>query len=484
MKININNKKRLDLFEGKEQGRVLTAIHSSLKILEMDAWLVGGTVRDFFLERQTKDLDIVVSGSAHALGKQVRKTCREGALIILGDDSHEETCRFVHAGVQVDIASFRGARKSLLEDLALRDFTINALALPLAFLNDESVDLVDPLCGYDDLQNGIIRHCENAFSADGLRILRGYRFCAELGFKILSSTVQAMVGNLSFLETVSEERIFAELDYIVCATHGSSVIKQMAENGVLAKVLPELNKTVGVEQSGAHHLNVFEHSLMAHTSMKQLLLDSESYGLVKITDKFMVQQLLWAALLHDIGKPANRKKGLGDKITFHRHDEDGAKMIAALGRRLKWSNRLRENVAMLTSMHMHPFHLCTVQAKQKVSKKAALKLYRRAGELLVPLFYLSLSDSLASQGVDKPEDMEDQLVLLYKFVMNVYEKDIKPNLAQKLLTGAVIRDEFNVTEGPKIGALLKEIEEMQVAGELKTVEDAKLWLKECLAPLS
>lgn len=479
MEITLDDHQNRSLSLSTAQRKVISALISLLETNKVDGWLVGGTVRDFFINKKSKDIDIVVSGSAHELCRYLQRKLSAGALVILGGDDHEESCRFVYEDVQLDVSSFRGIDQSLDVDLVLRDFTINSMALPLSFLQGETVSLVDPLDGYNDLMQGVLRHCPAAFEADALRILRGYRFAAELGFTILDETKEDMLASLELLGDISPERIQHELDCIIISDGGAQVFAEMGRDNILSKFLPELDMTIGVEQSGAHHLNVFEHCLSAYKHMFNLLYGQHSFALQNINDQSLRVQLLWAALLHDIGKPS-KKVVLPEKITFHRHDEDGAEMISVLARRMKWSNELRKNVSVLVAMHMHPFHLCTVQDKEGLSKKAALRLYRRAGDLLTPLFYLALADSLASQGVDKPKGMEEQLLKLYGFVEKVFEENIKPSLGAKLLTGADILNDFKVKEGPLIGQLLSKIEEKQVVGELTTSSEARLWLKEYL----
>ena len=464
---------------------VIKAINIVSRKLHADCWLVGGTVRDWLLERQPKDIDITVSISAFKFSKTLITELGKGTLVPLGTDD-EEACRVVLGGFDVDISSFRGPAKSIEEDLRLRDFTLNALGLPFVCLTGQEVKLIDPLDGAEDIAEKVLTDCPDAFVNDPLRILRGYRFQATLGFSFSTGVEERISDHLKLFQNVASERVAAELDIIVGSSEGADVCRAMYESGLLQEILPELTAGAGLEQPGFHHLDVMHHAI---TTLEKVLflLNSEveisflgEEELRQVRDSEMKTILCWAALLHDIGKPVCHGFRESDsRVTFYNHDEVGSDLVDNIGRRLRWSNDRRESVKKLVRMHMHPFHLCTVQQKGEITKKAALKLYRRAKELLVPLFILAMADSMASEGVEKPSTMEEDLASLFRIVMKYYREYIIPVVeGEKLLTGKDLIATFNLAPGPVIGKILNNLQEAQVADGVASRDEALVWVAE------
>ena len=464
---------------------VVRELFACVDTLGMDAWVVGGTVRDWLLDTQPKDLDLLVSGSADQFCRCLLRHLGEGSLVPLGVEG-EEACRVVWRGQVVDVSSFRGAAVSVEEDLALRDFTINSMALPLTVLAGKEVKLIDPMQGLGDLRQGLLKHCSHAFALDPLRILRGFRFAACNDLTIVDTTLVAMATHVEDLVHVASERIAVELDYIITSKNSAESIRRMHRFGILALLFPELTAGAGLEQPNFHHLDVFEHSVAALEHMTHLVSGDEVYYPADITDvvihfdNSVKKQLCWAALFHDLGKPVTHaiRADKNNRVTFYAHDEVGGDLVRQIAKRLRWSKENRETVAHLVTMHMHPFHLCSVQEKGEISRRAALKLYRRAGDLLLPLFMLAMSDSLASEGKDKPQGMEDSLVRLYQRVDSVCKDYIYPVVkGAKVLTGKDVMDSFQLQAGPVVGEILRKLEEAQVDGEVVSKEDALVWVK-------
>ena len=464
---------------------VVRELFTCVTSLHMDGWVVGGTVRDWLLDEPPNDLDLLVSGSAKLFCRCLLRHLGEGSLVPLGIEE-EEACRVVWRGQVVDVSSFRGAAVCVEEDLVLRDFTINAMAFPLAVLAGKEVELIDPLQGLDDLRRGLLRQCTRAFESDPLRILRGFRFAACNDFMIVDSTLASMATHVEDLIHVAPERIAVELDYIITSKNSAESMRRMHTFGILALLFPELTAGAGLEQPNFHHLDVFEHSVAALEHMSYLMSGDEIYYPADLTDvaihfdNSVKKQLCWAALFHDLGKPVTHaiRVDKDNRVTFYGHDEVGGGLVRQIAKRLRWSKENRETVANLVTMHMHPFHLCSVQEKGEISRRAALKLYRRAGGLLLPLFMLAMSDSLASEGKDKPVGMEDSLVRLYRRVDSVCKDYIYPVVrGRKLLTGKDVMDSFQLQAGPAVGEILRKLEEAQVDGEVVSKDDALVWVK-------
>ncbi len=286
---------------------------------------------------------------------------------------------------------------------------------------------------------------------------------------------------------MSVERVSYEMDLIIASSRSYEVIAAMAESTLLFQVIPDLFDGVGLTQPASHHLDVFNHSLAALKNIERILENPVHYypECAELLQGYLqqpgiIEVLKWGALLHDIGKPATRKirEDKGGRITFYNHDEVGRELVQKLGRRLRWSNEKRERVAALTGMHMHPFHLCNERRKkQGLSKKACLKLAKRAGDDLIGLFFLAMADSLAGKGEKKPDAMEEELSELLCEVLETYTRDIQPALSgPRLVTGKDLIELFALQPGPRFSKILDTLQEVQVEGEVTTREEALEWV--------
>ncbi len=459
--------------------------------LGREMYLVGGTVRDWLLERIPNDLDFTVDCDAVHCCRTLVRALEGGTFVPLGT-AEEDAGRVVWKGLIIDFSSFRKGVHTIEEDLCLRDFTINAMGLPFSPFIDATaaLHLIDPLDGIKDLGQGRLRACPHAFVSDPLRMLRGYRLWARFGFVLEEDTLVAIHEHASLLSRVSVERISYEMGLIMGSDRASDVIGAMAESGLLFLVIPELQQGVGLEQPESHHLDVFHHSLAALANMEKILASPEIFypGCQDLLQDYLEQPamrevLKWAALLHDLGKPSTRKirEDKEGRITFYNHDEVGRKLVQHLGRELRWSNEKRERTAGLVGMHMHPFHLCNVRRRQGLSKKACLKLSKRAGDDLIGLFFLAMADSLAGKGEMKPEAMEEELGSLLCEVLEIYSRDIAPSLfGPRLVTGKDLIEQFSLQPGPLFSKILEGLQEAQVEGEVGSREEALVWVEEYL----
>ncbi len=479
---------------------LLHALRRTAEKSGVQVYLVGGTVRDFLLGRISHDLDLAVSGSALAVAKILQRELGGGTLVDLSGPK-DEAVRLVWRGEQVDISAFREGATSIAEDLPLRDFTINAMAVPfLEVLGDvQPLTLLDPadglgglghLGGLGDLQEGRVRHCAGAFVADPVRMLRGYRLCASLGFHLDETTKEAIRQHAPLIVNVAAERICYELQLIFDSPRTSETLRAMAETELLRQLLPELYQGEGVDQPEFHHLDVFDHCFLALQMMETIIAEPgrffPSHGeeiTAYLKEPKRVRCLKWAALMHDIGKPVTKNIRLDKdgRVTFYGHDEVGRDLFKQFAERAKWSKTDTDLVGSLIAMHMHPFHLCNVQREDGVSKRAALKLCRRAEKELTGLFLLAMSDSLASSGEKKPEQMEEELLGLFATVQKIYDEDIAPVLlGPRLLTGKDLVEKFKLTPGPLFSEILGELETARVEGKVVDRQTAFVWVKEFL----
>lgn len=454
-------------------------------------YLVGGTVRDCLLGRISHDLDLAVSGRALTVAKLLQRELGGGTLVDLSGPD-DEAIRVVWRGEQVDLSAFRADAKSIEEDLRLRDFTINAMAVQLLEVVGDvpTRTLLDPTGGLVDLRQGRIRHCPGAFIADPVRMLRGYRLCATLGFHLEEGTKKAITQHAPLIVNVAAERICYELKMIFTSPRTTETLRDMGETELLRRLLPELYLGEGVEQPEFHHLDVFDHCFLALQMMETIIAEPDRFfpghgdkitGYLK--EERLVRCLKWAALMHDIGKPATKeiRADKDGRVTFYRHDEVGRELFKQFADRSKWSKADTELVGGLIDMHMHPFHLCNVQREDGISKRAALNLCRRAENDLTGLFLLAMSDSLASLGEKKPERMEDELVTLFHTVRKMYDENIAPVLhGPRLLTGKDLIEECNLVPGPLFSEILDELETARVEGTVVDRKTALDWVNEFL----
>lgn len=471
--------------------RLFSALARVGEELGREMYLVGGTVRDWLLKTVPNDLDFTVDCDAVHCCRLLIRTLEGGTFVPLGT-AEEDAGRVVWKGLTIDFSSFRKGASTIEEDLCLRDFTINAMGLPFTPFLDAGMVLlpIDPLNGREDLERGILRACPRAFVNDPLRMVRGYRFRARFGFVLEEETLAAIRGHAHLLGRVSVERISYEMNLIMGSGRAHEVIAAMADSGLLFLVIPELQQGVDLEQPESHHLDVFRHSLVALENMEAILAAPEQYypECREMVRDYLARPgtrevLKWSALLHDLGKPSTRqiREDKGGRITFYNHDEVGRELVQHLGRQLRWSNERRDRAASLVGMHMHPFHLCNVRRKHGLSKKACLKLCKRAGDDLIGLFFLAMADSLAGKGELKPEAMEEDLVQLLCEVLEIYNKDITPALAgPRFVTGKDLIKLFSLQPGPSFSQILDQLQEAQVEGEVRDRDGALAWVRNYL----
>ncbi len=471
--------------------RLISALARVAETQGLDFYVIGGTVRDWLLGRMPGDLDITVAHDAVACCRALIAELGGGAFVPLGC-AGEEAGRVVWRGLTIDFSSFRQGAQTIEADLGLRDYTVNAMGVSFAALLDCSVTphLLDPLHGLHDLEEKILRACPHAFVADPLRMLRGYRLCATLGFRIEEATRTEIERHVNLVRTVSVERISHELELIMASDRAHAVMGEMAQIGLLWQIIPDLARGVGMGQPGFHHLDVFHHSLAALGFMEEILAAPARFYpecAVRIREYIaqpgMKVRLKWAALLHDLGKPVTMavREDKDGRVTFYDHDQVGKELVLNLGRELRWSNESRERVAALIGMHMQPFHLCNVRREQPLSRKACLNLSKKAGDDLIGLFLLAMSDSLAGQGEKKPPTMEAELSGLLGEVLAIYEQYIQPAIkGPRLLSGQDLITFFSLPPGPLFAKILDALEVAQVEGEVASEEDARRWVRRYL----
>lgn len=438
------------------------------------AWLVGGAVRDRLLGRATKDLDLAVGGDVEAAARSLGRAARAavfplseafGAWRVIGRDG----------GWQADLAPLGGT--TIEDDLTQRDFTLNAIAEPLA-----GGDPIDPTGGRADLAARRLRMVSpRSFRDDPLRVMRLARFACELELEVDADTLTAAALQSQRLADVAQERVFAELRRVVAAPDPLAGLALMDDVGATPAVLPELAALRGVEQSAYHHLDVHGHTLavLAETvalerdpvavfgaehgaRLAELLAQPFSDELTRGT------ALRFGALLHDIAKPQTRGVTDNGRVTFYDHDRQGAELSRAILTRLKTSERLKAHVAALARHHLRLGFL--VHERPLTARKEHWYVTRCA-PVEVDVSLLSVADRLATRGRKADEAIAKHLELARELIgpALAWEAGERPS---PLIRGDELAAALEIRPGPRLGELLAELEAAQYAGEVATRDEA------------
>ncbi|MEA2125511.1 MAG: poly(A) polymerase [Solirubrobacteraceae bacterium] len=438
----------------------------------VEAWLVGGAVRDRRLGRPTDDLDVAVAGDPKALAQALRRELG-GAAFSLGEGFGGWRVVKRDKSAHVDLLPLIGG--TLDADLAARDFTINAMAEPLA-----GGDLIDPFGGAADLEARVLRAVgPETFSADPLRVMRLVRLAAELDCSIDPATLESARDAAPALGRIAAERIFAELKRIVCA--GSSAVRLMESVGAAGIVLPELVALQGVEQSVYHHADVHDHTLDVLDAVAGLERDEPDERVQAVLGEPLANELTrwqamrFAALLHDIAKPdtaGRRADGRGS--SFVGHDRAGAEVARSILRRLRASEKLADHVAALT---LHHLRLGFLVHEQPLSRRSVHRYLQATAPWSVDITVFTCADRLATRGRNAGAAIEAHLALARDMLDHAFA--VRP--PAPLVRGDELARELGVTPGPKLGELLARLEEDRFAGEVTTREEAFARAREYLA---
>jgi len=412
----------------------------------VECYVVGGYVRDIFLERPSNDIDVVVVGSGIAVAQALKQ--RLGKKAILSVFRNFGTAQVkVKGGLEIEFVGARresyshDSRKPIVEDGTLeddqnrRDFTINAMAI---CLNKKRFgELVDPFGGLDDLEDGIIRtplDPDVTFSDDPLRMLRCIRFAAQLNFMIEEETFDALERNAERLHIISGERIADELNKIMMTATPSKGLYDLYRCGLLQIILPELCQLDLVEtRNGRAHKNNFYHTLEVLDNVAKA--SSPLY-------------LRWAALLHDIGKPKSKRWDNLAGWTFHNHNFIGAKMVPGIFRRLKLPMDAKmKYVQKLVDLHMRPIAI----ADDGVTDSAVRRLLNDAGDDIDDLMTLCEAD-ITSKNSQRKAQFRENFRIVREKLADLKEKDYK-RLLQPCINGNEIMEMFHLSPGIEVGAL-------------------------------
>lgn len=434
---------------------VFKVVSNYIKEKNLEAYVVGGFVRDLILETPSKDIDIVVVGDGTLLAQEVAEILKVKNVSIF---KNYGTAHFRYKDLDVE---FVGARKesyefnsrkpttekgTLRDDQFRRDFTINALALDLR--EEYYGNLVDPFNGLEDLRNGIIRTPLDphvTFSDDPLRMLRAIRFATRLNFKIESTCLEALKNQSQRLEIISKERISDELNKIILTETPSRGFKLLNATRLLHQFFPEMIALQGIETiNGKSHKDNFLHTLE--------VLDNIS----EHSDNLWLR---WAAILHDIAKPPTKRFDEIVGWTFHGHEEIGSRMVPKIFQRLKLPlDQKMKYVQKLVRLHLRPIAL----VKGSVTDSAIRRLLNEAGDDIEDLMLLCNAD-ITSKNEFKVKKYKQNFELVSTKLRIVEEKDRIRNF-QPPISGDLIMKTFGIGPQAEIGIIKSQIKEAILEG--------------------
>ncbi len=482
---------------------LLTKVSSFLAKQDIQSYVVGGFVRDVLLGRDTADIDIAVASDALEVAPKVAMALG-GKYILLDRANGVGRVVPISKGTpstegqwELDLSTFNG---SIEQDLARRDFTINAMAVELSQLGKgfSGAQLIDPFNGWDDLHQDMIRAvAETAFELDAARLLRAVRLAAELGFSIDKKT-EALIQHYSYLiDTVAGERVREELLRLIAVSGAGQFLVYLDELGLLTTVFPELTQTKGVEQPKEHFWNVFDHSLRTTMAVDFLLRQGAwDYAggevLAAVPWSAVLAQhfeeevssgstrgllLKLAALVHDIAKPQTIAIDADGRIRFLGHAQKGAEIAVNMLERLRFSAKEVKLVETVIKHHLRPGQM---SQEELPTRRAIYRYFRDTGDAGIDTLFLSLADHLATRGPHLDLSHWQEHVHVVEYVLSQRFEQVSIACPPKLVDGHDIINIFGMSPGPKIGEILEAVREAQASGEVTTREKALAYTRDYL----
>jgi poly(A) polymerase len=468
--------------------QLLSKVASILTQNNCQAYIVGGFIRDWLLDRETNDIDITVSVDAQDIAKKVARII-DGKYVLL--DEANRVARVVVTGwkqpLYLDFATFSN---SIEEDLERRDFTVNAMAVELNDFVSGSLHLIDPFHGKSNLKKKLIKAVSpDVFKRDAARLLRAVRLAAELDFKIEKETEQLIKHHGQLVKSVPGERLREEFLRILSLHYSSDLLRYLDQLNLLAQIIPELEELRNVAQPKEHYWNVLNHSLEAVATTEFLFREKDwKYGasdLLTVTpwsdeiEKYFTEEissgssrrtmLKLGGLLHDIAKPQAKTIDPNGRMRFIGHPKQGAAMAVTILNRLRFSKSEIKLVEKLVYYHLRPVQMANVGLP---TSRAIYRYFRDTEGDGIDVLFLALADYLAARGPNLNAEEWEQHNRLINYMIAEHQKQQTELLPIKLIDGHELIDIFGLTSGPLIGKLLRLVHEAQAVGEVSIREEA------------
>ena len=453
---------------------------------EHQVWLVGGFIRDLLNDKkECFDIDLTLSFNPFKAAREYAQTTSSG-LVILDEERHIiRVVRTLENGKSYtfDLSEFRS--DDINGDLKARDFTFNAIAAPLFGTNlnlikTNKLELFDPLSGVDSLKNKIIKPCSQfLFQDDPLRIMRAFRFGALFDSTLSDEILELIDKSKDAIKSISGERIRDELFKIFTVNKSYKWINNIDKSGIFKIILPELDICHGVTQNEWHHLDVFDHSLLSLEKLETALKIPAPYpwwnefldylSETISSSRTYLQLLKFGCLLHDIGKvPCKEINKDTGKITFHRHEVEGTKIIKTVCERLRLSSKELSYLQNLIKNHMRP----GIILQQGISDKRLYRFYNECNRDGVGICMMCLADRFSALGENVEEQYLNTFAAGIYQIMDAFYQQSRITKIKPLLNGNEIMEKFNLKPGPIIKRLLDLLEEAQFSNEITNKEEA------------
>ncbi len=462
----------------------------------VELFLVGGILRDQAIGREPKhfNIDFAMSCDTMRLSKELAKEL--GAAYVPLDDEHGSVRLVIPARdenpfpIELDMNDFRGA--SLEEDLRLRDFTLNAMAMPLqTWLKNSRAGVTDPLRGLQALKYRRIEACHaDTFTQDPLRILRGFRLSAQLGFALEPMTLEWMQASVPALKEVSPERIRDELFAIFETDRAFDAISGMDEIGVMDLLFPEVAHCRDVDQGDFHHLDVMGHLYEAVRQSDLMLADLRDFKpeLRKVLKPYIQYQpvekrsrkalIKLSALLHDIGKPAHRTVNDKGEVWFIGHEHMSATLTGPIMERLALSKRESETVVRIVHQHLRPGFLSRMP---ELTRRAIYRFYKDLEDDGPGCVLEWWCDRMATRGkTSRTHEIAEQQLRMQAMLEPYFFKPEEVVRPKRFINGNELMQTLNLPASPLIGKILNHIEEAQAEGHVDSVDAALSLAKDYL----
>ncbi|HCP60550.1 MAG TPA: metal-dependent phosphohydrolase [Dehalococcoidia bacterium] len=484
-----------------ETSLLLSRVNDFLTEQGVEAYLVGGFLRDVLLGRDTADIDIALAADALEVAPRLAgavggkfvpldKVNRVGRVIVADKEAPRAGGRW-----ELDFSSFKDG---IEHDLSRRDFTVDAMAVDLKQLGKAEVQLIDPADGLSDLHRGVIRATsETTFNSDAARLLRAVRLAGELTFGIDGGTGALIRRHHHLVAGVAGERIREELLRLLAIPGSGQTLAYLDELGLLTAVIPELEPARGVTQPKEHFWNVFDHSLMTVAAVDFILHQgaweyagdkvrasapwsaelSHHFDLEVSSGSTRRSLLKLAALLHDVAKPQTRAADENGRWRFLGHATEGALAAAGILERLRFSGKEIKLVETVIRHHLRPGQMSQGALP---SHRAIYRYFRDSGEAGIDTLFLSLADHLATRGPNLSLSGWREHTRQVEYVLREHFQKQSVAAPPRLVSGHDLIKSFGLSPGPEVGEILETVREAQAAGEVTTRDEALSYVRDRL----